>query len=416
MDNSVYKLKENVLISEFSGVSNDEYLIVYHDRQWKVSSNVYEVIQRLGLGKNRETIVDELNVGNNGSITEAGVEKIELFLKDNRLIEGTEDIPQMSKNLGQRNIWGRITLLSPNMIKKLRFLSHAYNLVFFIIMAIFGVASVVFLLVNNPPVNMGKLLFSLRLDRLILCVCLAFCIGVFHELGHSSALMRYGGEPKRIGAAVYLFMPVFFSDVTAAWQLKRRQRIMVDLGGLYFQAMIIAVLNFINIFVKSLIIKYALLISAATFFSNLVPFFKLDGYWVVCDYLGVTNMRKAVADHIKYRIKKTAKQSEVSRLGGTKKLIFGCFILFSCCYAVYYGLFFASTLKYAFVCFYGDIRHLVNNGADIFKSISIYSVLKYIVSRFTLMLFVIFLIKRIYKLIKNVANKCLKRRTISCDT
>jgi|GEM_PF-6245019 len=414
MNNCVYKLKEDVSISEFSGVGNDEYLIVYHNRQWKVSKIVYTIILELDSDKEKENILDDINQKFDVKIGD--IDKVERFLKDNSLIVGTEDAPEMSKNIGQKNIWGRITLISPRIIKKLFFLSYAYNVVFISLMSLIGVASVIFVLVSNPPANMGRLLFSLRIDKLILCTCLAVFIGVFHELGHSAALMRYRGEPKRIGAAVYLFMPVFFSDVTAAWQLKKNQRIVVDLGGLYFQSMIIAVLNFINIWANSIIIKYAILISATTFFSNLVPFFKLDGYWVVCDYLGVTNMWKAIAEHLRYKFKKSEKKSEISFLSVKKKLVFYCFIMFSCLYVVYYGAFFWSTLEYTVKAFYNDVQYLMSNRTEIYNSLGLYSVIKYIVSRFTMFIFAIFILKKLYKLIKLIILKIIKRRAISCDS
>jgi putative peptide zinc metalloprotease protein len=111
-----------------------------------------------------------------------------------------------------------------------------------------------------------------------------------HELGHASACARYGARPSDIGAGVSLFYPVLYSDVTAAWELTRRQRVVVDLGGIFFQSVLggLCTLGFWATGWAPLRVT-CLLIAASCVFS-LNPFFKFDGYWVLADALGVTNL------------------------------------------------------------------------------------------------------------------------------
>src|SRR5437870_1013827 len=61
---------------------------------------------------------------------------------------------------------------------------------------------------------------------------------IAHEFGHAGACARYGGRPSAIGFGIYLAFPVLFSDVTAAWDLRRWQRVVVDLGGIYVQGLV----------------------------------------------------------------------------------------------------------------------------------------------------------------------------------
>ncbi len=113
-----------------------------------------------------------------------------------------------------------------------------------------------------------------------------------HEIGHASACARYGVKPSAIGITIYFIYPSFYSDVTGAWELKRWQRVVVDLGGVYFQM----------IFGVGCAAAYALtsweplcgtlvLIAGSCLFS-LNPILKFDGYWVVADALGVTNLAR----------------------------------------------------------------------------------------------------------------------------
>ena len=111
-----------------------------------------------------------------------------------------------------------------------------------------------------------------------------------HELGHASACQRYGAQPSEIGFGFYLFYPAFYSNVSSAWELKRWQRMVVDLGGAYFQLIVAA--GFAAAYLitgwEPLCLAIVLIIGACVFSLN--PILKFDGYWLVADALGVTNL------------------------------------------------------------------------------------------------------------------------------
>ena len=61
----------------------------------------------------------------------------------------------------------------------------------------------------------------------------------FHEFGHAAAA-RYGGStPGAMGFGFYLFWPAFYTDVTDSYTLGRAGRVRTDLGGLYFNALVV---------------------------------------------------------------------------------------------------------------------------------------------------------------------------------
>ena len=61
----------------------------------------------------------------------------------------------------------------------------------------------------------------------------------FHEFGHAAAA-RYGGStPGAMGFGFYLFWPAFYTDVTDSYRLGRAGRVRTDLGGLYFNALVV---------------------------------------------------------------------------------------------------------------------------------------------------------------------------------
>jgi putative peptide zinc metalloprotease protein len=111
-----------------------------------------------------------------------------------------------------------------------------------------------------------------------------------HEFGHASACARFGVRPRSIGIAAYFIYPVFFTDVTAAWSLPRAQRVVVDLGGVYFEILAAGVcaLAFFATAWPPLQVVSRIALGSVLFSLN--PILKFDGYWVIADALGVTNL------------------------------------------------------------------------------------------------------------------------------
>ena len=118
------------------------------------------------------------------------------------------------------------------------------------------------------------------------------CIILWHEIGHATASVHFGVQPKEIGFGFYFIFPVFFTNVTNIWQLNRISRNVVNFGGMYFQLIV-------NIFLITLLYfgmpKYILfpliLINLVSIISSLNPFFKYDGYWIFSDYFSVPNLK-----------------------------------------------------------------------------------------------------------------------------
>ncbi|HTD33216.1 MAG TPA: M50 family metallopeptidase [Candidatus Elarobacter sp.] len=123
-----------------------------------------------------------------------------------------------------------------------------------------------------------------------------------HEFGHSAACMRYGRTAGRIGLTVYIVLPALFSDVGVAWKLKRWQRVVVDAGGSYFHALAGALFVTLGFATGWAPFFLATLLIGFTLIFNMNPIFKFDGYWLVADALGVTNLSKQPAKLFGYAV------------------------------------------------------------------------------------------------------------------
>ncbi|MDE1892807.1 MAG: hypothetical protein KGH90_00540 [Xanthomonadaceae bacterium] len=125
-------------------------------------------------------------------------------------------------------------------------------------------------------------------------------VGVlFHEFGHTTACVRYRAKQGGIGVGLYWIWPVFFADVRGSWVLTARQRLQVSLGGLYFQSIYVTLLALAGIATGSPTVAVAIYITMLLMGNTLNPVLKYDGYWILSDWLNVTNLHTQIAAHLK---------------------------------------------------------------------------------------------------------------------
>lgn len=136
-----------------------------------------------------------------------------------------------------------------------------------------------------------------------------FFVSLFaHEFGHASACQRFGGRPGKIGLTIYIVLPALFSDVGSAWKLTRPQRVVVDLGGTYFHTVVGAAYVLLYTATRWEPFAFATGLIIVTAIFNLNPIFKFDGYWIVADALGVTNLSKQPARILRYARNRLARR------------------------------------------------------------------------------------------------------------
>jgi putative peptide zinc metalloprotease protein len=125
---------------------------------------------------------------------------------------------------------------------------------------------------------------------LLAVVALTVLSAGFHEFGHAAAA-RYGGStPGVMGFGIYLFWPAFYTDVSDSYRLGRAGRVRTDLGGLYFNALVVLA-TFAVWWVTGW--HAVLLIIAGQVLQmvrQLAPLLRFDGYHVLADLTGVPDL------------------------------------------------------------------------------------------------------------------------------
>jgi putative peptide zinc metalloprotease protein len=118
----------------------------------------------------------------------------------------------------------------------------------------------------------------------------------FHEIGHASAC-RYGGaRPGRMGCGLYLAWPAFYTDVSDAYRLNRRGRLRTDLGGVYFNVVVILITTGVYAVTRNVqALLLLVIIEHIEIAHQLLPLVRLDGYYIVADLTGVPDLFARIA-------------------------------------------------------------------------------------------------------------------------
>lgn len=124
----------------------------------------------------------------------------------------------------------------------------------------------------------------------LLLFVLAYLSLAFHEGGHAAACRRGGGRPGAIGMGLYVVWPVFYTDVTDSYRFSRRGRLRTDLGGVYFNGIFALAMGGVYLATGFEPLLLAVVSQHLLVLDQFFPWVRLDGYYVVADLLGVSDL------------------------------------------------------------------------------------------------------------------------------
>jgi putative peptide zinc metalloprotease protein len=273
----------------FHPINKNDFFIhqTTYDHRIKISSELNDFIQLIDNHKELKEIVSEYNIKYNSSLT---YEFAYDFLYNKLAKFGILENTNVAIKPNQKPSYLKLSFIVINektvskLTKYLRFLFLPK-----ILKSIF-VLSFVVLIFSFYTFNNQIFHTSIAKSEWLFFFLLSFIGVTFHEFGHASAAHHYGAKHGGIGGGFYLFMPVYFADVTDIWKLQKKQRIIVNLAGMYFELVYVIFLIFIGF-----IMNFHLLIILACIFSmsiihSLNPFVRSDGYWVLSDAIEKPNM------------------------------------------------------------------------------------------------------------------------------
>jgi multidrug resistance efflux pump len=131
-----------------------------------------------------------------------------------------------------------------------------------------------------------------------------------HEFAHGLACKHFGGQVHDIGFMLLYFQPAFYCNVSDAWLFPdKSKRLWVSFAGAYFEVFLWALATLIwRLTEPGTVLHFqALVVMAASGIAtlfNLNPLIKLDGYYMLSDYLEIPNLRQRAFNYLGSQIKK----------------------------------------------------------------------------------------------------------------
>jgi multidrug resistance efflux pump len=119
-----------------------------------------------------------------------------------------------------------------------------------------------------------------------------------HEFAHGLTCKHHGGEVHEVGFLLMFFVPCFYCNVSDAWLFRERsKRLWVTLAGGYCDLCLWALAVFIwRLAPLDGLVNYlawvVLSVLGARVFFNFNPLLKLDGYYLLSDWLELPNLRQ----------------------------------------------------------------------------------------------------------------------------
>src|SRR5262249_55580960 len=151
---------------------------------------------------------------------------------------------------------------------------------------------------------------ALRWETAVWAWLILLVVTALHESAHGLTCKHYGGEVHEIGFLLLFFMPCFYCNVSDAWLFKEKsKRLWVTFAGGYFELFVWALAVFVwRLTLPGSLPHYlAFIVVTAcgiqTLF-NFNPLLKLDGYYLLSDWLEAPNLQPralgSFKDHMRW--------------------------------------------------------------------------------------------------------------------
>ena len=150
--------------------------------------------------------------------------------------------------------------------------------------------------------NRHELAFGLgrvvNLEGLSFVIATVSIVTILHELAHALTCRHFGGRVTDMGFLLLYLLPCFYVNVSDTYLFReKRPRLLVVFAGGYFELFIWAasVLAWRVVATETFVSRALFVVIAVCGIRSLFnfnPLIKMDGYFLLSDYLGIANLRQ----------------------------------------------------------------------------------------------------------------------------
>ncbi len=138
---------------------------------------------------------------------------------------------------------------------------------------------------------------ALHFKTVVLMWATIVVVTLGHEFAHGLTCKHHGGEVHEVGFLLIFFMPCFYCNVSDAWLIREKsKRLWVTLAGGYHDLFIWALAVLVwRLTLESTVVHYTawvvMAVCGVRVFINFNPLFRLDGYYLLSDWVEMPNLR-----------------------------------------------------------------------------------------------------------------------------
>ena len=133
----------------------------------------------------------------------------------------------------------------------------------------------------------------------------------WHEMGHGHACKHYGGRVPAMGFLLIYLTPAFYTDTTEGDVLASRyQRMVIAMAGMWSELYICAGATIVwwlsppDTMLHSVAYMMMLITGIASVLINFNPLIKLDGYYILCEILGLMDLKENSTAYVSAWVKR----------------------------------------------------------------------------------------------------------------
>jgi multidrug resistance efflux pump len=160
------------------------------------------------------------------------------------------------------------------------------------------------LTVSHWPEISREFVGLFHFESLLLAWVISLGVLTLHEFAHGLTCKYFGGEVRELGFLLIYLQPAFYCNISDAWLFAdKSKRLWVTFAGAYFEMFLWALSTVIwRLTDPSTTLNHLALVVTATSairsLFNLNPLIKLDGYYLLSDWLEIPNLRRRAFQYL----------------------------------------------------------------------------------------------------------------------
>lgn len=284
---------EAFLLQQFDGIATIDSLLEAFEKEFREEISARDIDDFIEIAKSRKLLESSKSEAEAKPATSA-----------KRFVEDDDD-EDYTPNQRQSLLFYRFRLFDPDRLftwlePKLRWVwTKAFTAI-----SCSAMCFALLILLSNWQEATASFSEALRWETVLLVWLSLTAATALHECAHGLTCKHFGGEVHDTGVMLLFFMPCLYCNVSDAWLIPQKsKRLLITAAGGYCDLCVWAFAVFVwRVTVPDCLINYlafvVLTVCGARGAINFNPLLRLDGYYLLSDWLSLPNLRKRSHEYL----------------------------------------------------------------------------------------------------------------------